>query len=105
MASYQSRGRDPLLDSTTQAAIEKRGKELFGILLGVVGVLVAMMVGSYSAADPSWLSATDAPVQNWLGRFGASTAAPLMIVVGIGIYTLPIILMAWGFRFARHHGE
>uniref|UniRef100_UPI00404821F1 DNA translocase FtsK n=1 Tax=Yoonia sp. TaxID=2212373 RepID=UPI00404821F1 len=105
MASYQSRGRDPLLDSTTQAAIEKRGKELFGILLGIAGVLVAMMVGSYSAADPSWLSATDAPVQNWLGRFGASTAAPLMIVVGIGIYTLPIILMTWGFRFARHHGE
>jgi S-DNA-T family DNA segregation ATPase FtsK/SpoIIIE len=37
MASYQSRGRDPLLDSTTQAAVEKRGKELFGLLLIAVG--------------------------------------------------------------------
>ena len=28
MASYSTRQRDPLLDSTTQAALEKRGKEL-----------------------------------------------------------------------------
>ena len=31
--AYQTRGRDPLLDSTTQAAIEKRGKELIGLAL------------------------------------------------------------------------
>ena len=105
MASYSSRGRDPLLDSTTQAAIEKRGKELFGLALIVVGVLMAVMVGSYSAEDPSWISATDAPVNNWLGRFGASTAAPLIMVVGIGIWAMPLILMTWGIRFAGHWGE
>ena len=105
MASYSSRGRDPLLDSTTQAAIEKRGKELFGIALIVLGVLMAMMVGSYSPEDPSWISATDAPVHNWLGRFGASTAAPLIMVVGIGIWAMPLILMTWGVRFAGHWGE
>ena len=44
MASYQSRGRDPLLDSTTQAAIEKRGRELFGFLLIAVGVLMVIML-------------------------------------------------------------
>ncbi|MDG1376734.1 MAG: DNA translocase FtsK [Yoonia sp.] len=105
MASYSSRGRDPLLDSTTQAAIEKRGKELFGLALIVIGVMMAMMVGSYSAEDPSWISATDAPVHNWLGRFGASTAAPLIMVVGIGIWAMPLILMTWGVRFAGHFGE
>ena len=105
MASYQSRGRDPLLDSATQAAFEKRGKELLGILLIVAGILMAVMVGSYTAEDPSWISATDAPVQNWLGRFGASTAAPLMMVVGIGIYAMPVILITWGARFAGHWGE
>ncbi len=105
MASYQSRGRDPLLDSNTQAAIEKRGRELFGFLLIGLGVLMAVMVGSYSAEDPSWISATDAPVQNWLGRFGASTAAPLMMVAGIGIYAMPLILLTWGVRFAGHWGE
>ncbi|MEN9012887.1 MAG: DNA translocase FtsK [Yoonia sp.] len=105
MASYQSRGRDPLLDSNTQAAIEKRGKELFGIALIIFGVLMAMMVGSYTADDPSWISATDAPVQNWLGRFGASTAAPLIMVAGTGIYAMPLILLTWGVRFAGHWSE
>ncbi|MFT5064522.1 MAG: S-DNA-T family DNA segregation ATPase FtsK/SpoIIIE [Yoonia sp.] len=105
MASYQSRGRDPLLDSTTQAAVEKRGKELFGLLLIAVGVLMAIMVGSYTAEDPSWISATDAPVQNWLGRFGASTAAPLIMVAGVGIWAMPMILLTWGVRFATHYGE
>ena len=105
MASYQSRGRDPLLDSTTQAAIEKRCRELFGVLLIVVGVLMVIMLGSYTAEDPSWISATDAPVQNWLGRFGASAAAPMIMVVGVGIWALPAILLAWGLRFASHYGE
>ena len=105
MASYQSRGRDSLLDSTTQAAIEKRGRELFGFLLIAVGVLMVIMLGSYTAEDPSWISATDAPVQNWLGRFGASAAAPMIMVVGVGIWALPAILLAWGLRFASHYGE
>ncbi len=31
MASYQARQRDPLLDSDTQAILERRGKELLGV--------------------------------------------------------------------------
>jgi len=33
MASYQVRQRDPLLDQNTQAMLEKRGRELLGLLL------------------------------------------------------------------------
>ena len=33
MASYQSRGRDPLFDTDTAATLEKRGQELIGIAL------------------------------------------------------------------------
>ncbi|MGJ8587657.1 MAG: DNA translocase FtsK 4TM domain-containing protein [Yoonia sp.] len=105
MASYQSRRRDPLLDSTTQAAIEKRSKELLGLGLMCLGLLIAVMVGSYSPDDPSWISATDAPVQNWLGHFGASVAAPLMMVIGLGIWVMPLILITWGLRFVLHHGQ
>ncbi len=105
MASYQSRQRDPLLDSDTQAALEKRSKELLGIGLIVMGLLAAAMFISYTPDDPSWISATDAPVQNWLGRFGASTAAPLMMVVGKGIWVLPMVLIAWGLRFVGHWGQ
>ncbi len=105
MAAYQTRQRDPLLDSNTQAAIEKRGRELFGIGLAVAGLLVAIMMGSYSPDDPSWISATDAPVQNWLGHFGASIAAPVMMIVGLGIWVVPLVLMTWGARFVFHNGH
>ncbi len=105
MASYQTRQRDPLLDSTTQAAIEKRSKELLGIGLVLAGLLIAALVGSYSPDDPSWISATDAPVQNWLGHVGASVAAPIMMVIGNGVWVLPVVLMVWGLRFVMHHGQ
>ncbi len=103
--AYQARGRDPLLDSTTQAAIEKRGKELIGLALIVLGLMAAAMIASYTPNDPSWISATDAPVQNWMGRFGASIAAPLFMIVGWGSWGLPLILVAWGARFVLHSGE
>ncbi|MDX8350258.1 DNA translocase FtsK 4TM domain-containing protein [Cognatiyoonia sp. IB215446] len=105
MASYQTRQRDPLLDSTTQAVIEKRGRELFGLSLAVLGVVIAVMMGSYSPDDPSWISATDAPVQNWMGHLGASIAAPVMMIIGLGIWVLPALLITWGARFVFHYGQ
>ncbi|AGI70098.1 DNA translocase [Octadecabacter antarcticus 307] len=105
MASYQSRQRDPLLDRGTQAAIEKRGRELVGIGLFVVGLMVAMMLWSYAPDDPNLMSATDAPVQNWLGRPGASFAAALFMVVGYASWMVPAVLMAWGLRFTLHRGQ
>ncbi|WP_375256219.1 DNA translocase FtsK 4TM domain-containing protein [Yoonia sp.] len=105
MASYQSRRRDPLLDSNTQAALEKRSRELLGLGLAFVGLLIAVMIGSYSPNDPSWISATDAPVQNWLGYYGAAIAAPMMMIIGLGAWTIPMILLAWGMRFVLHHGH
>jgi S-DNA-T family DNA segregation ATPase FtsK/SpoIIIE len=103
--AYQTRGRDPLLDSTTQAAIEKRGKELLGLALLALAVMTASMIGTYSPDDPNWLVATDAPVQNWMGRMGASLAHPLFMIVGVAAWTIPMILMAWGVRLSLHRGE
>ena len=105
MASYQARKRDPLLDSNTQAVIEKRSKELLGFALIGVGLLFAAMIYSFSPNDPSWISATDAPVQNWLGQSGASAAATLMMIVGKGAWMIPLALVAWGLRFALHYGH
>ncbi|WP_243611816.1 DNA translocase FtsK [Shimia aestuarii] len=103
--AYQARGRDPLLDSTTQAAIEKRGKELIGIALLVLAAMAAAMIVSYTPDDPSWISATDAPVENWMGRMGASIAAPLFTIIGWGSWGIALVLGAWGVRFALHRGE
>jgi S-DNA-T family DNA segregation ATPase FtsK/SpoIIIE len=105
MASYSTRQRDPLLDSTTQAAIEKRSKELLGIGLVALGVMAAMLIGSYSPDDPNFMLASDAPVQNWLGHFGASIAAPLFMIVGWAAWGLSLTLITWGGRLAMHYGE
>ncbi|MCL6284625.1 DNA translocase FtsK 4TM domain-containing protein [Ruegeria sp. 2012CJ41-6] len=103
--AYNTRGRDPLLDSNMQAAIEKRGKELIGIALIVLGLLAAAMIGSYTPDDPNWMVSTDAPVQNWTGRLGASIAAPLFMIVGWGSWGIALVLIVWGLRFAAHSGE
>lgn len=104
MASYTAKQRDPLLDSKLQAAIERRSKELIGIGMVVLGVMVAMMLASYTPSDPNWMAASQAPVQNWLGRFGASFAAPLFVIVGWGSWAIATILVVWGVRFATHNG-
>ncbi|MEM9349372.1 MAG: DNA translocase FtsK 4TM domain-containing protein [Pseudomonadota bacterium] len=103
--AYQTQGRDPLLDQNMQAALEKRGRELLGVLLVVMGVLAAAMILSYSPDDPNWMVATDAPVQNWLGRFGATVAAPLFMIVGWGALGIAVLLMAWGARIALDWGR
>ncbi|WP_417242021.1 DNA translocase FtsK 4TM domain-containing protein [Celeribacter sp.] len=104
MASYQARGRDPLFDRNTQAVLERRSKELIGICLLGVAVVFALMLGSYVPEDPSWISVTEAPVQNILGRAGAMVASPLMIVVGYAAWGLPLVCGAWGLRFVLHRG-
>ena len=103
--AFQARGRDPLLDSKMAEAIEKRGKELAGLLLLAFGVMAAAMIASYHPDDPSWISATDAPVRNWMGSIGATIAAPLFMIVGWGAWGLAIVFAVWGIRFTLHRGE
>ena len=103
--AYQMRGREPLFDAEMQEAIEKRGKELIGLGLLVLAILTTAMLWSFNPDDPSFLVATDAPVQNWLGRFGASLSAPLFMIVGVGAWGIPAVIAAWGVRFIRHLGQ
>ncbi|WP_432448672.1 DNA translocase FtsK [Aliiroseovarius marinus] len=103
--AYQAKQRDPIFDSNTQAVIERRGKELLGIGLIVLGIMVALMLGSYSPEDPGWMSATEAPVQNALGRVGAYLASPLSVIAGLGAWALALVLVVWGLRMTFHIGE
>ncbi|MEO0750516.1 MAG: DNA translocase FtsK 4TM domain-containing protein [Pseudomonadota bacterium] len=102
--AYQTRGRDPLLDSSMAQAIEKRGKELLGIVLLCVAALAGAMAFSYHPDDPSWMSATDAPVNNWMGQVGASVAATVFMVIGWAAAGFSVLLGVWGLRFMLHDG-
>ncbi|MGD9293775.1 MAG: DNA translocase FtsK [Roseobacter sp.] len=102
--AYQTRGRDPLFDSNMAEAMEKRGKELIGLVLIALGLMACAMIASYTPDDPNWMVSTDAPVQNWMGRMGASIAAPLFMIIGWGAWAIGLVLLAWGVRFSLHIG-
>ncbi|CAM3452264.1 DNA translocase FtsK [Paracoccus nototheniae] len=105
MASWQAKHRDPLFDQSTQAALERRGKEALGAGMIVLGILLAMMLGSWTADDPSFGSATDAPAQNMLGGFGAIVASALIMIAGFGAWMLVVAAWVWGLRLMLHKGE
>ena len=104
MASYQARQRDPLLDQGTQAMLERRGRELLGLVLVLVAFAFTLMLWSYSPEDPGWMVATEEPAQNIFGRFGAALASTLIILIGKGAWTIPLIFAVWGGRFMLHRG-
>ncbi len=104
MASYQARQRDPLLDQGTQAMLERRGRELLGLVLILAALGFALMLGSYLPEDPGWMVATEEPAQNMLGRFGAAVASTLTILIGRGAWAIPVIVAVWGGRFLLHRG-
>ncbi|WGV15377.1 DNA translocase FtsK [Fuscovulum ytuae] len=104
MASYQARQRDPLLDQNMQAMLERRGRELLGLVLVAVALAFVAMLWTYSPDDPGWMVATDEPAKNALGRFGAALASTLIIIGGKGAWSIPLILMVWGGRFLTHRG-
>ena len=105
MAYNSVRERDPLIDKETQRALEKRLTEFFGITLITCAVLFSLLIFTYSPTDPGPLSASDAPIQNVLGKTGAAIASPLILVIGWGSWSLVPILLIWGVRFLLHIGS
>ncbi len=104
MALYQMRQRDPLMDPNTQAALERRARELIGIGLICLALIFVVMLGSYAPEDPGWLVSSDQPIRNWLGRIGAAISSTLVIITGRGAWAIPLILLVWGGRFVIHRG-
>ena len=105
MAYHDMHDRSPFLDSALQATLEKRTVELIGIGLTILGILMGLAVYSYSPEDPSWLAATDAPVQNILGVAGASFAAPIMLILGMASWSFSVFAVVWGMRLVFHRGS
>ena len=103
--AFQTRTRDPLLDSDTQAIIERRGKEVLGLLLLGIGVAIVLALGSYSPDEPSWQSTAGPSDENLLGPIGATFALLVYVIVGYGGWAIALVPLAWGLRFLLHFGE
>jgi S-DNA-T family DNA segregation ATPase FtsK/SpoIIIE len=99
------RRRAPLMESGTEAALRRRGRELAGLVLIGVAALACAMIWTYSPDDPSLFSATDEAPTNALGLVGASLADPLHRALGWAAYGIPAAFAIWGLRLILHAGE
>ena len=104
MASFPS-PREPFLDQRLHALLTQRGKELLGLMLIGVALLLGLTLWSYAPDDPGWMAASDDPVSNRLGRPGAAVAAPLMIIAGKASWGLVLAFAVWGLRLMLHRGQ
>lgn len=103
--AYQTRGRDPLFDSTMAEAIFRRVAELLGLALLACGAAATLALATYHPDDPSWLSASGGEVRNLLGEAGALGAALALMIIGWAALGAGAAACVWGGRFILHQGE
>jgi DNA segregation ATPase FtsK/SpoIIIE, S-DNA-T family len=103
--AHPTRGRDPLLDASTQAFLERRAQEAFGLLLFFVGLFLSIVISSYSAEDAAWVATGTPELSNIAGPFGVAISTPLIKIMGYGGWGLPIVFLAWGARLMVHRGS
>ncbi len=87
---------------------ESKGKELLGVLLVTMGVLLGLSLVTYHPADPNLLHHTDAleePVRNWIGPFGAQVSGLLFGFFGLSALAMPAFLLLAGGRRFRSAGR
>ncbi len=82
--------------------LRRRLREVAGIALIVVALLLAMALATWSVQDPSFNHATNTPVRNLLGIAGATLADLLMQLLGLGAVALVLPIALWGWRLASH---
>ena len=103
--AFQVNQREPIFDNNIKLIIDRRSRELFGLLLIGVSLFLFTLLLTYNADDSSWLSSSSKSPKNIMGQFGASTASLLFMIVGLSSWTIPSLLTAWGLRFLLHIGS
>ena len=76
----------------------RRLLELSGIFLLLLPSALGLAIISWSIRDPSFNHATDGPIKNWLGAYGAVSADLLIQMSGIATITALIPIFLWGWR-------
>src|SRR4051794_28716987 len=102
LAIGRSIDRLSFLTETAREALRRRLRELTGIGLIVLALLLTAALGTWSVQDPSLSHATNAPVRNVLGVGGAIVADLLMQLFGLATIALVLAAAIWGWRLASH---
>jgi S-DNA-T family DNA segregation ATPase FtsK/SpoIIIE len=82
----------------------KRSREISGILCIALAFLSLLALSSYSPLDPSLThyAGENAVVHNWIGSFGSHVSDALIRLLGIGAFSLPIILFIIASKYFFH---
>ena len=95
--TQHSRRDSSLLPTGAPEFFRRRGLEITGAALAVLGVLLAVAMGTYSADDPSWNNATGRAAENLAGIPGAYAADLVIQTLGLAGALAPIPT-----HFCRH---
>ena len=90
------------LSDSLRDALRRRVRELTGLALIALAMLLVAALASWSTQDPSLSHATNAPVRNLLGFGGAIVADLMMQLFGIASVALVVPIAVWGWRLASH---
>jgi S-DNA-T family DNA segregation ATPase FtsK/SpoIIIE len=90
------------LTEAAREALRRRLRELAGLALILIALLLALALATWSVQDPSLNHATNAPVRNVLGIAGATVADVLMQLLGIAALALVLPIATWGWRMVTH---
>ncbi|NVJ90056.1 MAG: DNA translocase FtsK 4TM domain-containing protein [Methylocystaceae bacterium] len=90
--------RTPLLPPGAQEFLLRRGIEILGVVLGAMGIVLALMLASYNSGDPSLNSASPHEVTNLMGSTGAYVADVMLQSVGIAAVIPVLVLLSWAWR-------
>ncbi len=90
------------LPDTVRDALARRLRELGGLTLIALAVLLCLAFATWSVQDPSLSHATNAPVRNMLGLSGAIVADLLIQLLGVAALVLVLPVAIWGWRLATH---
>jgi DNA segregation ATPase FtsK/SpoIIIE, S-DNA-T family len=91
-----------LLPDALREALRRRARELAGLALIVLAVLLALALATWSIQDPSLSHATSRPARNLLGLPGAVVADLLMQLFGLASLALVLPIAVWGWRLLTH---
>ncbi|CAO3415731.1 DNA translocase FtsK [Azospirillum doebereinerae] len=98
--------KPPFFSPATRAFVVARAREAMGFMLGLFGLLLMILLGSYNPADPSWNSvpAAAARTHNLFGLPGAYAADLLIQSLGWASFVIALVPMFWGWRLGAQRG-
>src|SRR3989442_13041256 len=91
-----------LLPDALRDALRRRLRELAGLALLALAILLALALATWSVQDPSLSHATNRPVRNLRGFSGAIIAGLLMQLFGLAALALILPVAVWGWRLLTH---